>query len=58
MYLRNKNILEYAEIVVTDGNSRILNIEGHSKDTNKSVELFTESITEWYLGRNLEKKKS
>ena len=22
--------LEYAEIVVTDGNSRILNIEGHS----------------------------
>ena len=25
-----KNILEYAEIAVTDGNSRILNIEGHS----------------------------
>ena len=26
----NKYILEYAEIVVTDSNSRILNIEGHS----------------------------
>ena len=25
-----KNILEYAEIAVTDGNFRILNIEGHS----------------------------
>ena len=31
MYLYNKNILEYAEIMVTDGNSRILNIESHSK---------------------------
>ena len=30
MYLYNKNILEYAEIAVTDDNSRILNIEGHS----------------------------
>ena len=30
MYLYNKNILEYAEIVVTYGNSRILDIEGHS----------------------------
>ena len=30
MYLNNKNILEYAEIVVTDANSRILNIEGQS----------------------------
>ena len=30
MYFYNKNILEYADIVVTDGNSRILNIEGHS----------------------------
>ena len=25
-----KNILEYAEIVVTDSNSKILNIRGHS----------------------------
>ena len=32
MYLYNKDILKYAEIVVVtdDGNSRILNIEGHS----------------------------
>ena len=31
MYLYNKDILKYAEIVATDvGNSRILNIEGHS----------------------------
>ena len=31
MYLYNKNILEYAQIVVTHANSRILDIEGHSK---------------------------
>ena len=30
MYLYNRNILEYVEIVVTDGYSRILDIEGHS----------------------------
>ena len=30
MYLYNKNILEYAEIVVTDRNSMVLIIEGHS----------------------------
>ena len=30
IYLYNKNILAYAEIVVTDGNSRILVIEDHS----------------------------
>ena len=30
MYLYNKNILEYAEIAVTDGNSKIINMEGHS----------------------------
>ena len=30
MYLNNKNILEYAQIVVTRPNSRILNIDGHS----------------------------
>ena len=31
MYLYNKNILEYAQIVVTHPNSMILDIEGHSK---------------------------
>ena len=30
MYLYNKNVLEYAEIVVTDANSSILDIDGHS----------------------------
>ena len=30
MYLYNKNVLEYGELVVTDANSRILNIEGQS----------------------------
>ena len=30
MYLYDKNISEYAEIAVTDCNSKILNIEGHS----------------------------
>ena len=30
MYLYNKNILEYVEIAVTDGNSWIPDIEGHS----------------------------
>ena len=30
MYLYNKNILKYAQIVVTHANSKILNIEGHS----------------------------
>ena len=30
MYLYNKNILEYAQIVVTHANSRNLDIEGHS----------------------------
>ena len=30
LYKNMKNILEYSEIVVTDGNSRIINIEGHS----------------------------
>ena len=29
-YLYNTNILEYTEIVVTDANSSILDIEGHS----------------------------
>ena len=32
MHLYNENILEYAEIVVTDGNSRILDSEGHSNN--------------------------
>ena len=31
MYLHNKNILEYVEIVVTGGNSKIRNIEGHPR---------------------------
>ena len=30
MYLHNKNVVEYAEIAVTDGNSWIPDIEGHS----------------------------
>ena len=30
MYLYNKNILEYAQIVVTHANSRIFDIEGQS----------------------------
>ena len=30
MFLHNRNILEYVEILVTDGISRILDIEGHS----------------------------
>ena len=29
--LYNENILEYSKIVVTNANSRILDIEGHSK---------------------------
>ena len=37
MYLHNKNILEYAKIVVTDGNSRILNLEGHSTKVRNTV---------------------
>ena len=39
MYLYNKNILEYAENVVTDGNSRILYIEGHSIRYNLLLKL-------------------
>ena len=30
LYLHNRNILEYAPFVVTNANSRILDIEGHS----------------------------
>ena len=32
MYLHNENILEYAEIVVTEGNSWIPDFEGHSNN--------------------------
>ena len=32
MYLYNKNILEYDNIVVTEANSRIRYIEDHSKN--------------------------
>ena len=30
MHLYNRNILDYSEIEVTDSNSKIHNIEGHS----------------------------
>ena len=30
VYMYNRNILEYAQIEVTNGNSMILDIEGHS----------------------------
>ena len=39
MYLYNKNILEYAEIVVTDINSRICDIEAHSNIYSKITSL-------------------
>ena len=40
MYLYNKNILKYVEDVVTDGNSRILNFEGHSNKYEPLLMLF------------------
>ena len=42
MYLYNKNILnlEYAQIVVTHANSRILDIEGHSINYDSTI-VFT-----------------
>ena len=36
-YLYNKNILEYANIVVTEANSKIRYIEDHSNDHKLSV---------------------
>ena len=37
----NKNVLEYAEMVVTDGNSSILNIQGHSKQHGTILLILT-----------------
>ena len=44
---KNKNALVYAEIVVTDTNSRILDIEGHSKDYIQKSE-YRKSKTKFY----------
>ena len=38
-HVNNKNILEYAQIVATHGNSRILDFEGHSRKYAKVQQL-------------------